>query len=157
MISYRLERAVLEDAELIAPLFNDYRVYYGQAPDPAGALRFLQERLGTGESTIFLAVAGEGGRRHAGGLAQLYPSFSSLTMQRLWVLNDLFVAEPLRGGGLGTLLLEGVREFALNTGSKGLTLTTMTGNTSAQRLYEAQGYVRDHEFYTYDLFFKSEL
>ncbi|MNN72586.1 aminoalkylphosphonic acid N-acetyltransferase [compost metagenome] len=100
-----------------------------------------------------MAVTGEGSSRQVAGLAQLYPSFSSLTMQRLWVLNDLFVTEQLRGQGLGTMLLAGVREFARNTGSKGLTLTTMTDNTSAQRLYEAQGYVRDHEFYTYDLFF----
>lgn len=154
MISYRLERATLHDAELIAPLFNEYRVYYGQEPDLPGALRFLQQRLEAGESTIFMAVTGEGGSRYAGGLAQLYPSFSSLTMQRLWVLNDLFVAEQLRGRGLGTMLLEEVRNFALNTGTKGLTLTTMTDNTSAQRLYEAQGYVRDDEFYTYDLFFE---
>ncbi|WP_209444115.1 GNAT family N-acetyltransferase [Paenibacillus ihuae] len=101
-----------------------------------------------------MAVTGEGSSRHAGGLAQLYPLFSSLTLQRLWVLNDLFVAGQLRGRGLGTMLLEGVRDFALNTGTKGLTLTTMTDNISAQRLYEAQGYVRDHDFYTYDLFFK---
>ncbi|MNW70093.1 Acetyltransferase (GNAT) family protein [compost metagenome] len=70
------------------------------------------------------------------------------------MLNDLYVAEPLRGQGIGTMLLEGVRDFALNTGSKGLTLTTMTDNLAAQRLYEAQGYVRDNEFYTYDLFFE---
>ncbi len=37
MISYRLERAVLQDAELIAPLFDEYRVYYGQEPDLPGA------------------------------------------------------------------------------------------------------------------------
>ncbi|CAH1217662.1 hypothetical protein PAECIP111892_04464 [Paenibacillus auburnensis] len=153
MISYRLERAVLQDAELIAPLFNEYRVYYGQEPDLPGALHFLQQRLETGESAIFMAVTGEGGSRVAGGLAQLYPSFSSVTLQRLWVLNDLFVAGQLRGRGIGTMLLEGVRDFALNTGTKGLTLTTMTDNLSAQRLYEAQGYVRDDEFYTYDLFF----
>ncbi|AIQ45534.1 hypothetical protein R70723_06210 [Paenibacillus sp. FSL R7-0273] len=154
MEAYRLEQAGLQDAELIAPLFDDYRVFYGQQPNPAGALQFIQDRLRAEESVIFMAVQDEAGSRRAGGFAQLYPSFSSLTMQRLWVLNDLFVAEHLRGQALGKLLLEGVREYALRTGSKGLTLTTMTDNIRAQRLYEAQGYIRDEEFYTYDLIFK---
>lgn len=154
MKAYRLEQAKKQDAELVAPLFNDYRVCYGQQPDPAGALQFIQDRLKAEESVIFIAVKDEGGTRQAGGFAQLYPSFSSVTMQRLWVLNDLYVAEHLRGQALGKLLLAGVREFALSTGSKGLTLTTMTDNIRAQRLYESQGYVRDEEFYTYDLIFK---
>ncbi|MNC77336.1 Acetyltransferase (GNAT) family protein [compost metagenome] len=71
-------------------------------------------------------------------------------MQRLWILNDLFVCSGERRQGLGGLLREGVREFARSTGAKGVTLTTMTGNTGAQRLYEAHGYVRDDDFYTYD-------
>ncbi|MNB79875.1 Acetyltransferase (GNAT) family protein [compost metagenome] len=154
MEAYRLEQVKGQDAELIAPLFDDYRVFYGQQPDPAGALQFIQERLRAEESVLFMAVKDEAGSRQAGGFVQLYPSFSSLTMQRLWILNDLYVKEHLRGLGLGKLLLSGMREYALSTGSKGLTLTTMTDNIRAQRLYEAQGYIRDDEFYTYDLIFK---
>jgi GNAT superfamily N-acetyltransferase len=86
-------------------------------------------------------------------MAQLYPSFSSITVQPVWILNDLFVTEAQRGHGLGSLLLEGVRGFAQGTGAKGLTLSTMTHNTGAQRLYEAQGYIRDESFFTYHLFF----
>jgi GNAT superfamily N-acetyltransferase len=151
---YRLEQAAPQDVELFASLFDQYRVFYGQEPDLEAARQFLRDRLESGESAVFMAVTGEGSARHAGGFAQLYPSFSSVTVQRLWILNDLFVAGSERGQGLGTLLLEGVRDFALRSGSKGLTLTTMSGNTGAQRLYEAQGYIRDDEFYTYDLIFK---
>ncbi|WP_042198431.1 GNAT family N-acetyltransferase [Paenibacillus camerounensis] len=154
MEAYRLVQAEWQDAELIAPLFNDYRVFYGKQPDSAGALQFIQERLRAEESVLFMALKDEAGSSQAGGFVQLYPSFSSVTMQRLWILNDLYVAEHLRGLGLGKLLLEGVREYAVNRGSKGLTLTTMTDNIRAQRLYEAQGYIRDEEFYTYDLIFK---
>jgi len=31
------------------------------------------------------------------GFAQLYPSFSSVSMKRLWILNDLFVSSEARG------------------------------------------------------------
>ncbi|MNI83600.1 Acetyltransferase (GNAT) family protein [compost metagenome] len=105
------------------------------------------------ESVLFMAVKGEGASKQAGGFAQLYPSFSSVTMQRVWILNDLFVAAEQRGNGLGSMLLKGVRDFAWSTGAKGLELTTMTNNTGAQRLYEAHGYSRDDEFFSYHLFF----
>lgn len=153
MTEYRVEQATPRDVELIAPLFDQYRVFYGQDSDVGAALRFLKERLESGEAAVFMAVTGEGGERRAGGFAQLYPSFSSVTVQRLWILNDLFVVAGERGQGLGTLLLKEVREFAGITGAKGVTLTTMGNNTGAQRLYEGQGYVRDNEFYTYDLIF----
>lgn len=156
MLEYRLEQATLEDVELIAPLFDEYRIFYGQSSDLEAARDFLQDRLTEEESVIIMAVTGEGGHKAAGGLAQLYPSFSSVTLQRLWILNDLYVAEEQRGQGLGRLLLQGVREFARRSGSKGLTLTTMTDNTAAQHLYEAEGYLRDEEFYTYNLFFSEK-
>lgn len=144
----------MEDLELIIPLFDEYRVFYGQVSDPEGAHAFLTERLKLDESVIFMAVEGEGISKRASGLTQLYPSFSSVTMQRLWILNDLFVSATQRGLGLGSLLLEGARDFAVSTGTKGLTLTTMTDNFVAQRLYERQGYIKDDEFYTYNLFFE---
>ncbi|UQZ35276.1 GNAT family N-acetyltransferase [Paenibacillus sp. PK3_47] len=153
MSYYRLERATLQDLELIAPLFDEYRVFYGQEPDLEAADQFLRDRLASGESAVFMAVTGEGEGRRAGGFAQLYPSFSSVTVQRLWILNDLYVCSGERRQGLGRLLLEGAGEFARFTGAKGVTLTTAAGNTEAQRLYESQGYVRDDTFYTYDLFF----
>lgn len=149
----RLQRANLMDLEQVAPLFDEYRMYYGQDSDLQGARSFLKERLVSGESVVFLVVADEGAGTYAAGFAQLYPSFSSISMKPIWILNDLFVTAELRGRGAGTLLLDGVREFARSTGSKGLTLTTMTDNTTAQRLYEAKGYVRDDEFYTYNQFF----
>ncbi|OMF32950.1 GNAT family N-acetyltransferase [Paenibacillus sp. FSL H8-0259] len=153
MLNYRFERAELADVEELAPLFDEYRSFYGQAPDPEAAREFLAARLQNEESVIFMAVAGEGAERRTYGLAQLYPSFSSISVQPVWILNDLFVTKEQRGQGLGSLLLEGVRGFAQGTGAKGLTLSTLTHNTGAQRLYEAQGYIRDESFFTYHLYF----
>lgn len=155
MLNYRFERAEIGDVEELVPLFDEYRCYYGQASDPEAAREFLTARLQNEESVIFMAAAGEGADKRTYGLAQLYPSFSSITVQPVWILNDLFVTEEQRGQGLGSLLLEGVRGFAQGTGAKGLTLSTMTDNTGAQRLYEAHGYTRDESFYTYNLYFSS--
>lgn len=76
-------------------------------------------------------------------------------MERLWILNDLYVTTELRGHGLGSKLLESARAHALATNTKGLSLTTMMANVGAQRLYEAHGYIRDDDFYTYNLFSKA--
>ncbi|MEK5034174.1 GNAT family N-acetyltransferase [Paenibacillus sp. FSL R7-0302] len=153
MLNFRFERAGLEDVEELAPVFDEYRSFYGQASDLEAAREFLTARLQHEESVVFMAVAGEGEDRRIYGLAQLYPSFSSITVQPVWILNDLFVTQEQRGQGLGSLLLEGVKGFAQGTGAKGLTLSTMITNTGAQRLYEAQGYERDESFYTYHLYF----
>ncbi|MBY9080891.1 GNAT family N-acetyltransferase [Paenibacillus sp. HN-1] len=155
---YTAVKAELKDLEWIVPLFDSYRTYYGKTSEPEKERGFLEERLRLKESVIFLAMredAEDNGenRREAVGFAQLYPSFSSLTMERLWILNDLFIMEEARGTGAGTLLLEEVRRYALETGSKGLTLETHPDNIAAQRLYVKNGYVKDDEFDCYQLFF----
>ena len=85
------------------------------------------------------------------GFVQLYPSFSSIDAHRTWLLSDLFTASQARGRGVGSLLMNAAREFAVATGAKGLVLETATDNHIAQRLYESLGYVRDPGYYTYCL------
>ena len=110
-------------------------------------MEFLATRLARNESVIFLAL--DGGRPV--GFAQLYPSFSSLSMQRMWILNDLFVDPLARGRGIATALLDASKAMAIETGAKELALETMKTNLTAQRLYESQGWKRDEIFYRYDL------
>jgi GNAT superfamily N-acetyltransferase len=145
----RIERAGLADLDAAAPLFDAYRQFYGQRPDLSAARAFLEERLLRDESVIFLAVADDGS---ALGFTQLYPSFSSVSLKRLWVLNDLFVAPGVRRGGVGRRLLERAREWAVETGAKGLVLSTAVTNKAAQSLYESCGWRRDDEFQHYHLF-----
>ena len=78
-------RASREHVDLAAPLFDAYRRFYGQPADLAGAREFLERRLTRGESALFLALA-QGDR--PAGFAQLYPTFSSVSMMRSWILND---------------------------------------------------------------------
>jgi GNAT superfamily N-acetyltransferase len=147
-------RATIDDLELIVPLFDGYRQFYKQASDLEGARRFLQAHFEQNTSVIFLALRTDGhGQRQACGFTQLYPSFSSVSMKRLWILNDLFVASTARRTGAGTALLERARQFALETGAKGLSLTTAVDNDTAQSIYEAAGWKRDQEFYAYHYIF----
>jgi GNAT superfamily N-acetyltransferase len=139
-------RISAEQVDLVAPLFDAYRQFYGQPPNPEGARRFLAERLNQGESVIFAVI--EAGR--ALGFTQLYPSFSSVSMRPIWILNDLYVAANARRRGVGALLLAAAREHASRTGAVRLALSTAVANTQAQTLYERDGWRRDTAFLHYE-------
>jgi GNAT superfamily N-acetyltransferase len=145
-----IERAALKDLGDLVPLFDAYRGFYEAESDHAAARAFLTERIGRGESVIFLAYATANGPL---GFTQLYPSFSSVSLKRLWILNDLFVRSDIRRGGVGRALLERARQHAVDTGAKGLILSTAVTNKPAQTLYESCGWQRDDEFLHYNLFF----
>jgi GNAT superfamily N-acetyltransferase len=149
MPEVRSVRAELDDLDALVPLFDAYRQFYDQAADLPGARAFLADRFKRGESVVFLAVV-DGA---IVGFTQLYPSFSSVSMKRLWVLNDLFVTPDARKSGAGRALLERAERWAAETGAKGLTLSTQLTNLGAQRLYEACGWTKDDEFAHYHRFF----
>lgn len=146
----RQAEASEKDIAAIAPLFDSYRQFYDKPPDPRVAEQFIRERLTKKESVIFLAERpGE-----ALGFVQLFPSFSSVSAFRLWVLNDLFVAPSARGLGVGRALMEEARGHAVRTGAKRLTLETVVENHAARSLYESLGYVVADEsarFYSLEL------
>ncbi len=144
-------KANLEHLDLVAPLFDAYRVFYKQPPDLAGARAYIRARLENEESIIYLAVAEEGDGLAGLGFTQLYPSFSSISLKRLWILYDLFVATRSRRQGVAKALMERARQLARATGAGEIMLDTAKDNTPAQALYEALGYERDEEFYTYYL------
>ncbi|WP_299432415.1 GNAT family N-acetyltransferase [uncultured Meiothermus sp.] len=138
-------QAGLEDLEALTGLFDDYRQFYHQPGNWAGARQFLQERLERNESAIFLARK----ELQPLGFTQLYPSFSSTRMARWWILNDLYVTPKARGHGVGEALLEAAVAFARMGGAAGLQLETAHSNRAAQQLYERCGWQADLEYRTY--------
>ncbi len=142
-----VRQATLQDLDSLAPLFDAYRVFYRKPSDLAGAQRFLWERLSNLESVIFVAIAEE----RSVGFMQLYPGFSSGSMARIFVLNDLFVAPEARGKGAGGALLDAAAEFGRAAGAMRLTLQTELTNSGAQRLYVASGWKRDEVFCSFTL------
>ena len=152
----RVIQATSEHLEALAALFDGYRQFYKEAPDLDGARAFLAERLERDESVLLLALLDQNGQEVSAGLAQLYPSFSSASMQRLWILNDLYVAPEGRRHGVGGALLQAAREHAERTRTKGLELMTARDNYAAQALYESMGWKRDEVFLPYTLYFSED-
>ena len=77
------------------------------------------------------------------GFTQLYPIFSSVRTARTWLLNDLFVAEHARRGGVARALLNAAAEFGRSEGAAGLVLETTVDNAPARALYRAAGWHED--------------
>jgi len=150
MAGIQIHRGSIKDLDDLVPLFDGYRQFYGRRSDLTAARAFLGHRIERDESVVYLAYTGP---REAAGFTQLYPSFSSVSLKALWILNDLYVRSDVRRGGVGRALLERARRHALETGAKGLTLSTGVTNKAAQTLYESCGWQRDDEFFQYHLFF----
>ena len=146
MITVR--QATIDDVRLIAPLFNEYRVFYKQVSNVEAAKIFIEKRLLRNESVVFLALD----KDEAIGFTQLYPIFSSVSAKRAWLLNDLFVHASARGKGAGTLLLEAAKRLAEETDSKFLMLQTHDDNYGAQKLYNNNGWIQLSDvFFQFDL------
>ncbi|MFT5116936.1 MAG: ribosomal protein S18 acetylase RimI-like enzyme, partial [Kiritimatiellia bacterium] len=112
------------------------------------AKEFLAERIHAADSIIFYAL---NENKAYVGFVQLYPSFSSVSAKKIWILNDLFVSEAARKLGVATALLNYAKAFSVRAHAKGLALATEKTNSQAQALYQSLGYERDNEFYHYFL------
>lgn len=140
-----VRQAVLADLDEIAGLFDQYRQFQGKAADLPACRAFLHDRFNHAESALFLAtLAGQ-----AVGFAQLYPSFSSTALARVFILNDLFVAPAGRRTGAASALLAAVEAYAWALGACRVSLNVAQANLSAVQLYEARAWTRDAEFHTY--------
>ncbi len=156
-----ITRATVSDVPAIAPLFASYREFYKKPDgDPARCEVFLHDRLTRNESIVFVALPGRGHSAPANvpqpisGFAQLYPTFISVGLARVWHLNDLFVAPTFRRHGVALALVQHCIAFARQDGAARLTLETQVNNAAARALYEKLGFVLGTEFVKYAVKFE---
>ncbi len=142
-----ITQATINDLDILAELFDDYRQFYQQASDIDAGKAFLRERIENQQSVIFLATDDKG---EGLGFTQLYPTFSSISMKNQWILNDLFVAEKARRLGVANTLMQTAEDFAKTSGANGLSLSTAIDNHQAQALYEKRGWHRVTVFCNYN-------
>ncbi len=141
----KIKQASLINLEQLIPLFDGYRTFYKQPSDIKAVKEFLMERFNKNDSVIFMAFDDED---LTIGFTQLYPSFSSVSMKKYYILNDLYVNSNLRGKGIGKALLKSAKQFAINNKCKGLRLETDIENP-AQKLYERMDWKKDTEVIHY--------
>src|SRR6186997_1227388 len=143
-----IRRAKKKDIDKLSMLFDKYRIFYKQSSNIDNARSFLKKRMKRKESVIFVAEE----RKELIGFTQLFPIFSSVSMKRTWLLNDLYVNEKARGMGVARKLLDAAKDFGAKTNSKWLILQTAADNFAAQKVYEKNGWERET-----DLFYRKNI
>lgn len=141
-------KAELQHIPDLIPLFDGYRIFYKQTSDYTKAKTFLTDRIQNNESIIYIAYDNE----NAVGFTQLYPLFSSVAMQPMFLLNDLYVEDNYRSQGIGNLLIDKAKKLCKTLNYKGMAIQTAHTNP-AQHLYERLGFVKDPDLH---LFWKNE-
>ena len=146
MNAIRTRPATAADLEAVAALFNAYRQFYEQPPDPGLARRFISERFQRKESVLIVAEDVSGALI---GFTQLYPTFCSVRAAHTFVLYDLFVTPAARGTGAGRALMLAAEAHARKAGAARMELSTARTNVIGQSLYESLGWKRDTTFLVY--------
>jgi ribosomal protein S18 acetylase RimI-like enzyme len=131
----QVRQAEVEDAVAIARLLHDFNVEYDEPTPPVEELaetigRLLEE----GEITVLLAGLGPAGL----SLFRFRPGIWSAGAETY--LQELYVAPPLRGRGIGRALLEATIAVARERGADGIDLNTGETDTAARALYESMGF-----------------
>jgi len=134
-------RSTVGHLEQLAELFEEYRLFCGFEQNLTETKNFLKKLIINEESTIFIAVDAQTERLM--GFVNLYPCYSSLALQRLWILNDLGVSSHYRGKGVSKALIQKVQEFAKETNAIRIELKTEINNTTARSLYKSMNFTID--------------
>jgi GNAT superfamily N-acetyltransferase len=134
--------------ERLLPLIAAYqRFYEAEDIDEDRNRAFFRRFLAPSEVGMLLG-AREGGE--IVGYACLYWHFSSTQAVETVLMNDLFVAERVRGRGVGRALIEATATVARERGAARLQWATAPSNIAAQRLYDGTGAERS-EWVEYEL------
>lgn len=145
-MEYRLAQE--SDLEDLSKLFHEYRST-SISLDNLGTLKDSQEwvvaRFNHDDAVFVLAIDSE----KVVGFITLYQGFSSVSLQKYWILNDLYVRVSVRGKGCARDLMVFAHDYAVETGAKGIELETGEHNMIAQNLYAGLGYVENTRYKHY--------
>jgi ribosomal protein S18 acetylase RimI-like enzyme len=148
-----IRKATLEDLDQLTGLFDQYVVFYKKPSNYEKHKTYLKERMENNEAIIYLAFD-ESNPKTAIGFVLNYITFSSLALNKIIILNDLFVNSTIRKNGIGEKLIMQTVALANEIDSNLIRLRTAKNNIVAQGLYHKMGFVRDEILYSYDLALK---
>jgi GNAT superfamily N-acetyltransferase len=139
---------VVEEFEQLLPMIGAYQRFYEvESIDEERNRTFFRRFLGPSEDGLLLGARRDG---RLVGYACLYWHFSSLEACESVLMNDLFVVEEARGGGVGRALIEATAEVGRERGVAFVEWSTAPDNHTAQRLYDSTGAERS-EWVSYEM------
>jgi GNAT superfamily N-acetyltransferase len=144
-----IEAVTQADLDELLPLMRAYCDFYEAVPPDDALIDMALTLLDDPElEGVQLIARDDDGR--ALGFATIFWSWSTTRAARIGVMNDLFVHEDGRGGGIAAALIEACADRARERGAVSLQWQTAKGNHRAQAVYERQGAKRE-EWFDYSL------
>ena len=143
----KIIRANKNHIDGVSILFDLYRQFYKYQKDFKNSKNYIHNRIINDESIIFICIE----NKKIVAFVQLYETFDSLNLNKKIVLYDLYVLKNYRKLGIGRKLMNKSRDFAINNNFARIELSTSINNYNAQKLYESLDYIKDTDYYNYDL------
>jgi GNAT superfamily N-acetyltransferase len=142
MSEYSIARVGSKDLSDLLPLMRAYCDFYAAAP-PDEDLLALATALISDPDREGLQLMARDGSGAAVGFVTVFWTWSTTDAARLGVMNDLFVAELARGGGLAERLIQACRAECARRGASRLVWQTAPDNLRAQAVYNRVGATRE--------------
>ena len=145
--------AVVTEADLpdLLPLMRGYCDFYEVAPPDDALLALSRTLIEDPERQGVQLIARDDGDGRAVGFATIFWTWSTLSADRLGVMNDLFVSADARGGGVAEALIAACAEKCRERGATSLDWQTAHTNERARAVYERVGAKRDERWLDYSL------
>jgi GNAT superfamily N-acetyltransferase len=136
--SASISRVGPSDLDDLLPLMRGYCDFYKVAPSDGDLLALSRALIDDPEHEGVQLIARDAEGRPI-GFATIFWSWSTTDAARLGVMNDLFVSETARGGGVADALISGCRDECARRGAARLSWQTAPDNFRAQAVYDRVG------------------
>jgi GNAT superfamily N-acetyltransferase len=135
------------DLPELLPLMRGYCDFYEVDPSDDALLALARVLIADPDQGLQLIARDDDGT--ASGFATIFWTWSTLSAAKLGVMNDLFVAEDARGGGIADALIAACVEHCREHGATELAWQTARTNMRAQAVYERVSAKRDDRWLDY--------
>jgi GNAT superfamily N-acetyltransferase len=137
------------DLPELLPLMRGYCDFYEVDPSDDQLLALARTLIDDPDQGVQLIARDDGGAPI--GFATIFWTWSTLSAERLGVMNDLFVVEDARGGGFADALIAACADRCRERGASELAWQTAHTNLRAQAVYDRVGAKRDDRWLDYSL------
>lgn len=141
-----IKRSNINDLNRLAEVFDTYRQHFKQPSELEQVKAFLKARMSNDEAIVYLVETGE----EINGFVVLYPSFSSIGLSPIWILNDFYLYSGSNKRQMAKQLLDKISEDCQEAGAIRIEVTTRKENHRLHKLYKEYGFEKD---YKYDYYF----
>lgn len=121
-------------------VLDEYREFCGFDVSPKVTKEFFNNLHKENKAATFIAISE---KDEVMGFVNLYPSYSTLSLRKIWILNDLGVSSKFRRLGVAQALVKKSIEFAKESDAIRIELKTAKNNLNAQKLYSELGFETD--------------